>query len=328
MLVRRSVLLALAGTLAAAGCKDVEQRDPAPVLALAAFDPAVPILPLPNDLALQGAVGVEDPTRRAGLFQLIDLGGWPPDLTHAAWAPFQGIAVPVTAQAFDDAEGEYAAAAAPTGIDTATIDETTVALVRLSDASPTPIPVAMVQFARPSDAAGFMVFRPVGDEGPVALLAPGRYVFAVRGGPNGVHALFDTERVPLDADRPIALVAPNRDLSQAENRPPRPAGVSPEDFDAQMARLETLRGTFAVGMDWSRVEIGAVCLAALGVTPPEGRCWLPPIPAPPLSQPLPTPGMTAAFAGVDLVFPHEEIASIQTFEVFTPPSSLQEEVTP
>lgn len=322
MLVRRSVLLALAGVLAAAGCRDVNQRDPAPVLALAAFDPAVPIIPLPNDLALQGAPGVTDATRRAGLFQLIDLGGWPPDLTTAAWAPLQGIAVPISAQAFDETTGAYAPSAAPTGIDTETITETTVALVRLSDPTPAPIPVAMVQFVRPSDAAGFMVFRPVGEAGPVAVLAPGRYAFAVRGGPDGVHTLFDTQRVALEADRAIALIAPNRDLSQPENQPP--GGLTPE----QITSLERLRGTFAVGMDWSRIAIGDVCLAALGVTPPEGRCWLPPIPTPPLNQPLPTPGITAAFAAVDQVFPREELASIQTFEIFTPPPMVQEEVTP
>ncbi len=319
MLVRRSVLLALAGVLAAAGCRDVDQRDPVPVLVLATFDPGEPgeraaTIPIPNDLALQGAPGLPLGETRDALFDLIGFGGWPPPTSM--WAPVQGVVIPLRTEVFQP-DGSYAPAAAPAELDLSTVDASTVAIVRLNE-PPTVVPPATPAVY----AGGALILNPVG-----GTFAPGRYVVAVRGGASGVKAIVDGEAVPLQADRPIALVAPNRDLSQPENRPPRPAGVSEEDFDAQLARLETLRGTFAVGMDWGRVDIGAVCQAALGVTPPEGECWLPPIPAPPLDQPLPTPGMTAAFAGVDLVFPHEELASIQTFEVFTPPA-LQEEVTP
>lgn len=333
MSVRRSVPLALAAAFAAVGCRDVNQRDPAPVLALAAFDPGEPgvraaTLPLPNDLALQGAPSLPAGATRTGLFQLIDLGGWPPDLTNAAWAPFQGIAVPVRAEAYDEATGAYAPTAAPAAIVPETVNASTVAIVRLDGGSPAVVPPALVGYSVPATTVGYLVLRPSDGTNPVAVLPPGRYVVAVRGGPDGVQTVVGEDRVPLEADRAIALVTPDRDLTERDNQPP--GGLAPD----QIERLERLRGSFAVGMDWNRNDVagGLVCLAALGVTAaqlPENRCWLPPIPTPPMNQPLPTPDVTAAFAGVDLVFPHEEIASIQTFEVFTPPTpTLQEEVTP
>lgn len=325
MFVRRSVLLALAGVLAAAGCHDVSQSDPAPVLVLATFDPGQPgvrpaTIPLPNDLALQGAPGLPAGATRTGLFQLITLGGWPPPLS--SWSPLPGIVIPIRTEVFDAATGTYAPGAPPTALDLDTVNASTVAIVGLNG-SATQVTLALPAVYAP----GSLILAPAG-----GVFAPGRYVVAVRGGPNGVKALVDGQPVPLEADSAIALIAPNKDLSQPQNQPPRPAGVTPEQFEAQMARLETVRGTFAVAMDWNRVAVPAApapdpCLLALGVSPPEGACWLPPIPA--LGGTLPTPGITAAFAGVDMVFPHEEIASIQTFEVFTPPPpALQDEVTP
>ncbi|HYD41796.1 MAG TPA: hypothetical protein VEB43_13290 [Anaeromyxobacter sp.] len=328
MLVRRSVLLALAGVLAAAGCKDVEQRDPAPVLALAAFDRGQPgvraaTIPLPNDLALRGAPYAGGLS--ATFFDYIDDGGWPE--SFAEWAPFPGIAVPVWAQAFDEETGAYAASAAPTAIDTDTITADTAVLVRVTDETPAPIPVAMVQLVRPSDAVAYIILRPVGETGPLTSLPPGRYVFAVRGGPNGVRALFEDVSVPLQADRGIALIAPNRDLSQPENwppRPPRPEGVTEEEFqaqfEAQMNQLNTLRLGYASPLEWSRVADEATCRAGvpLPLTEPyPGRCWLAGPPA----------AIMPAFDAVDLAFPHEEIASIQTFEVVAD-AAVREEVTP
>lgn len=320
MLVRRSVLLALAGVLAAAGCHDVSQQEPAPVIVVATFDPGQPgvrpaTIPVPSDLALQGAPGLPAGATRTALFQLITLGGWPP--TVSAWSP-QGIAIPLRTEVFDAGTGTYSSGAPPAELDLATVNASTVAIVRLNN------PATRVDFSTitPVYASGALVLAPTG-----GVINPGRYVVAVRGGANGVKALVDGQPVPLEADQAIALIAPNKDLSQPQNQPP--GGLEA----AQVAALERLRGTFAVGMDWNRVAVPAApsptnpdpCLLALGVSPPEGACWLPPIPA--LGGTLPTPDITAAFTGVDQVFPHEEIASIQTFEVFTPPA-LQDEVTP
>jgi hypothetical protein len=320
MLVRRSVPLLLAGVLAAAGCKDVNQRDPAPVLVLATFDPTTGIIPLPNDLALQGAVGLPDGPQRDALFTLIGLGGWPPPTSM--WSPVQGIAIPIRTEVFNDDQGFYEPGPPPADIDIATVrwaaddPASTVAIVRLNE------PATEVALATPPVFfGGALILNPEG-----GAFLPGRYVVAVRGGRNGVMALVDGEPVPLEADRPIALVAPNKDLSVEENQPPGGLDAT------QVAALERLRGTFAVAMDWNAVDVPPEpapdpCLLVLGVSPPEGVCWLPPVPQ--LGGTLPTPGFVSAFAGVDMVFPHEEIASIQTFEVFTPPMpELQDEVTP
>ena len=323
MFVRRSVLLAVAGVLATAACRDVEQRDPAPILVLATFDPGQPgvraaTIPLPNDLALRGAPFQTGATQ-AGLLGLIDLGGWPDDYSNAAWSQIQGIAIPIRAQAFNPATGAYVPAAPPTDIDADTLTERTVAIVRMSDATPTVLRAARVAFSRPSDEVGavaFLVLRPAGDDGiPLAEFPAGRYVVALRGGSNGVHALVGEDRIPLEADLPIALIAPNRDLSQPENQPP--GGLD----EAQITSLETLRASFALPLDWTRVADETTCRTNTPI--PEavaypGRCWLP----------APSTAITPAFAAVAQVFPHEEIASIQTFEIVDVGAALQEEVTP
>lgn len=321
MLVRRFAVLALAGVLAAAGCRDVEQRDPAPILALAAFDPGqfpdrAATIPLPNDLALRAAPYAGPLS--ATFFGYIDAEGLPE--AFSGWAPFPGIAVPVWAQSFDEESGAYAPSSLPTGIDTTTITGETAALLRVSDETPEPIPVAMVQLV-PTEDAAYMVIRPVGEAGPLTSLPAGRYVFALRGGANGVHVLFDDVRVPLEADRAIALIAPNRDLTQRENQPPVPEGVTDEQFQAQMAQLEALRGGYALPLDWGRIDDETTCRAGVPIPAAvafPGRCWLP----------APSTEILPAFTAVDLVFPHEEIASIQTFEVVAADAAIQEEVTP
>jgi len=322
MLVRRSVLLAVVGVLAAAACRDVEQRDPAPVLALAAFDPGqypdrLATIPFPNDLGLRGAP-YAGPLRDAFL-DVIDDGGWRE--SFATWAPFPGIAVPVWAQAFNAETGAYALSEPPTAIATDTFTADTVVLLRVSDDPPTRLPAAMIQLVRPTETSPsvYMLFRPLEGTTPLASIPAGRYVFALRGGRNGVHALFDDVRVPLEADRAIAVIAPNRDLDEPANRPPKPEGVTDAQFEAQMDQLEALRSVYALPFDWGRVDVLNTCVN--GVPVPEalypGRCWLP-SPA----------AVTPAFAAVDQYFPIEEIASIQTFEVIPGDAAVREEVTP
>ncbi len=306
MLVRRSGPLILLAMLAVAGCgKQVHQQAPRPVLALATFDPGVPgvraaTLPLPNDLALKGAPSLPAGATRTALFQLMDLGGWPPDMT--LWSPVPGIAVFVRTETFDDATGMYAPSAPPAALDTASFTAQTVALVKLDGASPTAVPVAAPTYVA---AQGLLIFHPASG----TLLAPGRYVFALRGGANGIKT---SDGLPLEADEAIALVAPNKDLSNPDNQPP--VDLTP----AQVLSLEQLRASFGIGMRWAEVPSETVCRGALGIPAavpfPEARCWLPPA-----ATSLPTPGVAAAFTGVDQVFPHQEIASIQTFAIFTAP---------
>jgi hypothetical protein len=245
----------------------------------------------------------------------------------------------VRAATYDEGTGTYALSDdPPAAIDTATVNADTVAFVQLNADVPAIAPTLVAYSPVTAiPGAGAIILRPglpSCSTPDACLLPPGRYVVAIRGGRHGVQMLGEdgTTRIPLEADRPIAIVAANKDLSVEENRPPRPDGTTEEEFEELMARLETLRGTFAVGMDWNAVDVPPEpapdpCLLVLGVSPPEGVCWLPPIPQ--LGGTLPTPGVTAAFAAVNEIFPHEEIASIQTFEVFTPPMpELQDEVTP
>jgi hypothetical protein len=313
MLVRRSVLLALAGVLAAAGCRNVDQRDPVPVLVLATFNSQTGTIPVPNDLALQGAPAQPLGETRDALFGLIGLGGWPPPTSM--WSPAPAVAIPLRTETY--APGTGYTPGDPPELDLSTVDEDTIAIVRLND------PPTVVALGTPQYAGGTLLVVPEG-----GVFAPGRYVVAVRGGVNGVQTTVGGEVVPLQPDSAIALVLANRDLSQPENRPPRPAEVPAEVFDDQMIRLEGVRRSLATGVDFNAVveseqipDPEAFCRNALrlpaGTPIPEDTCWLP----------SPSAGFAAAFDAVDLVFPHEELASIQTFEVFTP-SALQEEVTP
>ncbi len=311
MLVRRSVPLLVAGVLAAAGCKDVNQRDPAPLLALATFDPTTGSIPLPNDLALRAAPNLPDGDTKTALLGLIIAGGWPNVLVPEAWGP--GITVPIRAEGFVAGTGAYSPTDPPTGIDVATVTDDTVAIVRI-DGTPTRVPAAYAGYAAGAQA-GTLVLVPTDGTAPLAALQPGRYVVAVRGGDEGVHVLFGDQRVPLEADRPIALVAPNLDLTQPENQPS--GGLAP----AQIAALESLRASFALPLDWGLVDDETTCRNNVPMQPSTtfpGRCWLP----------APSGSITPAFDAVNQYFPHEEIASIQTFELFNAIPSLQDEVTP
>jgi len=97
------------------------------------FDPGEPgvrpaVIPTPNDLALQGAPGVTDPTIRAGLFALIDAGGFLADFTTPGVGQFSVISIPY--ERVVNGVGSTPTAA----LDPATIDGTTVAIVRVSGA--------------------------------------------------------------------------------------------------------------------------------------------------------------------------------------------------
>jgi hypothetical protein len=292
MSVRRSGPLALAAVLAAASCnKTVSQRPPAPTIVLATFNPGgagVPaVIPLPNDLALEAAPSQTGLVREL-LFSYINDGGFPGDQT---------ITVPIRSENYDPNTGAYAPAAAPpAGIDATTVNAQTVAIVRVDVNPPQVLPPTLAAY---DATAGVLRIR------SVTGLPVGRYVVAVRGGDNGVKT---SDGLRLGADQAIALIAPNRDLTQPENQPPVP--LTP----AQIASLEQLRALFAHGLDWGKVPSDPICRQALGIPAaapfPEGECWLPPQ--------APSPGITAAFDAVDVVFPHHELASIQTFEIAAP----------
>jgi alpha-beta hydrolase superfamily lysophospholipase len=296
MSLRRSGFLALALVLAA-GCKEVSKRAPVQTVYLAAFDPGTGTVPLPNDLGLQAAPGQAPASiPRNLLFTFIGGGGWPGD---------QVITVPIRTISYDAAANKYVNSPTPApGIEAASVNAQTVAIVRVSDSPPTVLTPQFLGYGPDSvnPAIGVLRIRPV--EG----LAVGRYVVAVRGGASGVKT---TDGQPISADQVIALLAPNKDLANPENQPI--GGLTP----AQVVQLEQVHATFAHGWTWGAPPDPATrlatCVGALGLPAPaalpEGTCWLP----------LAVSTTTAdAYTGIDLVFGHADAASMQTFNVASP----------
>lgn len=286
---RLSVSLALSlAALAVAGCPDEVEEVTREPFARAVFDPDVPSIPTPNDLALQAAPGVTDPTTRGALFALIDAGGFLADPSTPGLGQLSLIAIPyerVTAGV-----GSTPTAA----LDASTVTGSTVAIVRVSGDAPEVFAPAVVQ-----NNPGLLVMLPAA----VPPYVPGaRYVVAVRGGPDGVKTA-DGDQVY--ASSVIALVT-NPDVN-LDHPDARPASVT----DEQAADLATLKLALTAPLNWMRVASDAVCRAALGIPAgapfPEGRCWLP--------DPAGDPGVLPAFNAVNLVFPVEEAISIQTFEI-------------
>jgi hypothetical protein len=284
--VSRSLALSLV-VLAGAGCTDSAEVPNVAPFTRAVFDPDVPSIPTPNDLALQAAPSVTDPTTRGALFALIDLGGFVANPATPGIGALSVINVP-----YERVTAGIGSAPA-VALDAATVTGTTVAIVRVSGAgAPEVIAPAVVQ-----NVPGFLRMLPA-----TGYTAGTRYVVAVRGGPNGVKTA-DGEM--LVASTPMALVRdPTVDFTDPDSRP---ASLS----DAQAADLATLRLALTAPLNWMRVASDAICRAALGIPAgapfPEARCWLP--------DTAGDPGVLPAFNAVELVFPVAEAISIQTFEI-------------
>lgn len=290
MSLRRSGFLALVLALAA-GCTDVSTKAPAPLVYLAAFDPTTSTVPLPNDLALQQAPNLPAGSiPRSLFFTYIDGGGWPGD---------QVIAIPIRTIAYDAATNSYGPSdtLAP-GIDPASVNAHSVAIVRVSDSPPTVLTPQFLGYGPDTinPHVGMLRIRPV--EG----LSVGRYVVALRSGPQGVKT---TDHQPISPDQVIALIAPGKDLSNPNNLPP---GVTLAP--AQLAQLMKLQALYANGLPWGKVPDVATCQTNVPTADTSGSCWLP--------SPVPSPALASAFAGIDRVFPHGEAASLQGFAVSAP----------
>lgn len=312
MSLRIKVPLALSlAALLAVGCTNVDQEAAPESFAVATFDAATGTIPLPNDLALQGAPAQTNATVRATLFSFIDAGGFPALLAPSTPIP---AAIPLRIVQRNPATGAYEPAGVPSGIEAASVNASTVAFVRVSGEG-APEVVAPV-------FAGFTTAPPL-IQAPSLLVVPAtgyvpgaRYVVAVRGGDHGVRT---SDGELLAAESPIAAILPNRNLNFAVNQPPRTPPLAP----AEIAQLEQLRSLYAAPIDWNRMpppagtpgaESEAICRAALGIPSaapfPEQRCWLPPLPPGTFTE-----GVTPAFDAIDLVFPRTEAASIQVFEI-------------
>jgi len=311
MSVRRLAVLAVPFALALTGCPSVTQQPPPDLVQVAVFDPTTANIPLPNDLALQAAPGLPASAQKELLLAFTAAGGFPTD---------QEIPITVGLKATQrNADGTYS----PTNvlpIDGSTVNASTVAIVRVDVSPPeviapefggfltTPVSVgaSTVNFGtltirRKADADGSRRWA--------SSPGGGRYVVALRGGGNGIKT---TSGLAIAADAPIALVAPNKNLTISENQPP---GGLPA---AEVAQLEGLRALYANPFPWCNFPVippGAPFQSA-GWNP-VGAAALAAACAPPYAAGTQAPSTPSAiaYAAIDKVFPHAELASIQTFGV-------------
>lgn len=299
MSIRVSLSLAVSLAVAGAGCTDsVTKATPAP-FTRAVYDSERPLIPTPNDLALQAAPGVTDPATRGALFALINQGGFSavPSTTPGTLGSLSVISVPyelVTAGIGSTPAG---------GVDASTVTASTVAIIRVTgEGAPQTFAPALV-----ANVPGQMLMLPIVGAAPGGYVPGTRYVVAVRGGPNGVKTADGEE---IYASTPISLVTdPNINF---DSRDTRPASLS----DEQAADLKSLKLVLTAPLNWMRVASDAICRAALGIpagAPFEGVCWLPDTLGAEGVVPVP------AFTAVETVFPVTEAISIQTFEIAPAP---------
>lgn len=309
MLHRAFPLAALAALLAC--LPDVEQTAQPNEIVLARFDTTTGVIPFPNDLALQSASTLPAGVTKTTLETFINAGGFP---AAVVTPPAGSVLIPVRAFA-KAADGTYSApGTAPVFDNTALNAAGAIAFLRYDVNPPAQVPF-QAQFA-PQLPATSPVAGPAIVVAPTAALAAGgRYVVALRSG------IQTTDGRAIGADQAIALIAPNKDLATTpENRPP---GLS----DALAKRLDAVRQTFANPLPWTR--IGAPIPGAAGICQQANQnpaatapCWLPCTPtlaaavAPAgLCKPLANGAAEAPFAAIDTVFPHQDVASIQTFNL-------------
>ncbi len=229
MSLRRYGPLALA-LASLAACKDVEQEPPATQIVIAAF--ASPIIPTPNDLALQAVPTLPAGAQRDLLQSFVDGGGFPSDQEVTVSIPFRSIVR-------NEETGAYEPAPAP-AIDLATVTASTATVLKVDG------PVQAIDLDA-SYANGVLTLRKRADASGSRRWAPGRYVIAVRGGASGVKTTAATGALPVSPDQAVQLVIPNVDMKVKENQPP---GGLPA---ALVTQLEGLRAALWQPLDWAAV---------------------------------------------------------------------------
>ncbi len=298
MSARRLSLLAI--PLALAGCPSVTKQPPPDVVELVTFDSTRGVIPLPNDLALQATPGLPASALKELLQVFVTAGGFPSD---------QEVPITVTLRAVHrTADGTYEALDVE-DVDATTVTSSTVAVVRVDGSAPEVIASEFGGFTKSTDAATgklvgtLTIRRQAGSDGSrrwATSAGGGRYVVALRGGGKGIKT---TTGRAIFADAAMALIAPNENLAVTENQPP---GLSPDEA----AALEQLRGLYANPIPWCNLPSAPYPLVAgwnpIVNTALAAGCAAPALPSVPSAD---------AFAAVDSVFPHAELASIQTFGV-------------
>ncbi len=305
MTLRRYAPLALMAL--AVGCTEVKQEKPTNTLVFATFDSTAGVIPTPNDLALQGAPGIDTSganvlktAQKALLLDFVASSGFPSDQEVSISIPFRAVT-------FDAATNAYVTAATQPVVDPATATASTVALFKVSGGAVTP-----VAFTAETDLLDSKVLkiRKAADATGSRRWEPGaRYVVAVRGGSSGVKT---TTGLTVNADQGIALVIPNKDMTKVENQPPG-------GLDAvTAAKLDGLRKVLWSAVPWCNMPVIPPAYAAL-LTAGWNPVADPALAALCASPPVPT--ASSAFAAISGVFPVEQTAAIATFQIAPSPGT-------
>ncbi len=274
--------------------------------------------PFPNDLLLQSATcnataqaltgcTLPVPASLAPLAPLATLGGFP-DTGAALGLPLPPTTpLPIRIQLIEKATtGDPSCAPAANAtpafpdIDPASITAENFALVRYDTGTLTPVPFVVPPGTAGYDpATGVLTILPAQ---PWAHPAPlgGRYVAALRSGNHGIKTSAG-QPVVLAAQTSAYLISQGKDLTKAENQGLLRSCLRDPVLTATAVQLERLRQVYSTSRFWTNV------------TAPVAVGWQPVDPAQ-LPAPLPI-ALPAAFDAIDAVFPHAEIATIQTFVV-------------
>jgi len=279
--LRRAALVA-AAALGLAACTEVKQEPMPQQLALASF--ASPNIPTPNDLALAAIPTLTSPALGAQkelLQAFVDSGGFPNDQEVPLTIPFRS-------QTWNGST--YVVDATPPDIDVTTVTENTVTVLKLGATTAEAVPFEFsVELG-----TGILTIRKVPGANGRRWDPGARYVFAVRGGPNGVKTTTGKTVAP---DTAITLVIPNRDLTKRENQPlgSIPDTSNPPNGNAdEIAQLEGVRAALWSPVNWHAVDPGT-----------GTKVW-----APNAADPA-----VAPFDAVKGVWPVNETASIAAFNV-------------
>lgn len=281
--------------LLAAACTDDVTQEQNPTFLRASFNSETGAIPRPNDLVLQGAYRLPAGATRTGLMGLIGLGGF---FANPQAAPPLSLASVIDIPYEVVGPEGLGTTTGATGIDPASVTTRTLAILRVNGGGPPtafdPIVVGTGQ--------GHLQAVP----SPGGYVAGGRYVVALRGGPNGVKTFDGRTIEPSSA---VYLITHRVNLKSKETRP---ATLT----DQQAADLDKVQALMLAPVDWAQLASSTACAAVNSTTSdrfPENRCWVPLVPGVPGAPG--TPPSSGALTAVDAVFPVTEAASIQTFEI-------------
>ncbi len=243
MSFRRSAALALAAAALVSGCKKVTQEDPKGEFTVAAF--GVPSVPAPNDIALAQVPTLPASAQRALLQAFVDAGGFPSDQAVS-------LTVPIVRYVYDPGQVRYVPHAVqldPATLTSAAGGAATFALFKVDGGTVTRVdtweldPTSSVTASDGGSWTLAIRSKPVGTPGAQNRRWPtGRYVFALRGGANGVKTI---DGKPIGPDAAVDSALRNVPLDNPQNVP---IGTPPE----KLALLETVRKALWLPLDWGR----------------------------------------------------------------------------